>query len=108
MVRLADLYRIVGRRLTEKLLAAGWIAPEPRFDSRGVVFDSQKVHRTLSRLCREGYTLLLRSQFSSTGAEERRQNPRSLEEIVLDEEALARLSEQRDEPGVAEKKPLKK
>jgi hypothetical protein len=93
MVRLIDLYRIVGRRLTRKLIEAKWIVPIQSGNERMSAFDSEQVHRALGWLTREGHTLLPRSPFPPTGAEERRRNPRSLEEIVLDDEELARLSE---------------
>lgn len=90
MIRLRDLHRIVGRRLTQKLIAAKWIEPV-RCDARGIAFEPEQVHRALGRLTREGHTLLPRSPFPPTGFEERRRKPRSLEEIVFDAEELARL-----------------
>lgn len=90
MLRLADLHRVIGRRLTRKLIAAKWIVPA-RSDARGVAFDPEQIHRALGRLTREGHTLLPRSPFPPTGAEERRRKPHALEEIVLDAEELARL-----------------
>jgi hypothetical protein len=59
----------------------------------GILFDAEKVHRALGRLNREGYTLLPRAPFPPTEREEVRKDAPSLEDIVLDEEALARLLE---------------
>jgi hypothetical protein len=66
MIRLIDLYRIVGKRLTKKLLEARWIVPASGASSRGVVFEAEKVHRSLSRLSREGY--LLEPRMTSMGS----------------------------------------
>jgi len=57
MIRLIDLNRVVGRRLTRKLLQAGWIVPV-QSGPGGTTFEAEKVHRALGRLTREGYTLL--------------------------------------------------
>jgi hypothetical protein len=92
MIRLNDLYRIVGRRPTQKLIRAGWIVPV-QSGPGGTTFEAEKVHRALGRLTREGYTLLPRALFPPTKREEARKDAPSLKDIVLDEEAIARLLE---------------
>lgn len=92
MIQLIELYRVVGRRLTQKLIEARWIV-HVRSGPGGILFDAEKVHRALGRLVREGYTLLPRSPFSRAEREAARRDAPSLEEIVLDEAELARLSD---------------
>ena len=91
MIRQIDLYRVVGRRLTRKLLQAGWRVPVQNEPAGGTVFDAEKVHRALGRLTRDGYTLLPRAIVSTSEPKEARKAAPSLEEIVLDETELARL-----------------
>ena len=69
MIRLIDLYRVIGRRLTRKLLQAKWIVPVQNGPG-GTTFEAEKVHRALGRLTREGYTLLPRALFPPTEREE--------------------------------------
>jgi len=92
MIRLIDLYRVVGQRLTRKLIEACWIVPVQNGGSV-TVFEPEKVHRALGRLTREGYTLLPQALFQPTEHEEARKDAPSLEDIVLHEEELARLLE---------------
>jgi hypothetical protein len=93
MIRLIDLYRVVGRRLTRKLIEANWIAPV-RSGARGLlrcawlVVEQRDVHLALRRLQREGATL---------GPRYLPVPPKPKKPLLLDEnalqEALARLSE---------------
>jgi len=55
MLRKADLRRVLGRRLTERLLRAGWI--EPVSANGRIYFDPRVVHLAMKRLGREGYRL---------------------------------------------------
>jgi hypothetical protein len=94
VIRLIDLYRIVGRRLTEKLIQARWIVPVQNGPG-GTVFEAEQVHRVLgTRLPREGWTLLPNSIIPPTSAQEykeERERATSLDELVLDAEELAQL-----------------
>ena len=95
MIQLIDLYRVVGRRLTRKLIEARWIVPVQNGPG-GTVFDPEQVHRVLgTRLPREGYTLLPNSIIPPTGIQERKAEGEKapLEDIVLDAEEIARLLE---------------
>ena len=87
VIRLIDLYRVVGRRLTRKLLEAKWIVPV-RSATRGLVFEPRDVHLALRRLQREGAALGPRYLPSP---------PRPKKPLLVDEsalaDALARLSE---------------
>jgi hypothetical protein len=55
MLRQSDLWRVLGRRLTERLIRAGWI--EPIRENRRVSYSARSVHRALSRVQNEGYLL---------------------------------------------------
>jgi hypothetical protein len=48
MIRQAELWRVVGRRLTQRLIAAGSI--QPIRVNGGIFFDATKLHRMLGRL----------------------------------------------------------
>jgi hypothetical protein len=85
VIQLIDLYRVVGRRLTRKLLQAGWIVPEN--GASGAVFDAQKVHRALGRLSREGYTLRPRVIVPPSESKAAREDGLALKDIGLDEES---------------------
>jgi hypothetical protein len=93
VIRLIDLYRVVGRRLTRKLIEARWIVPAQNGAS-GLAFELEEVLRALGRLTREGYTLLPRPIFLPTERRAAGKNAPSLENILLDEEELARLAEE--------------
>ncbi len=56
MLRQAELWRVLGRRLTERLLRAGWIEPV-HAQSGGVFYSARDVHRALKRVQNEGYLL---------------------------------------------------
>jgi hypothetical protein len=56
MLRQAELWRVLGRRLTERLLRAGWIEPV-RANGSGIFYDQYAVHRALLRVQREGWLL---------------------------------------------------
>jgi hypothetical protein len=49
------MFKVVGRRLTLRLVAAGWL--EQQRMNGGVYFESRNVHAALARLQREGYLL---------------------------------------------------
>ncbi len=55
MLRQSELWRVLGRRLTERLLRAGRI--EPVRENGGIYFDTRVVHRALSRVQNEGIRL---------------------------------------------------
>ena len=84
MLRRSDLRRVLGRRLLQKLLAAGWIEPE-RGDAGVSVFDAIKVHRALGKLAREGASLSPRYLLRDLAPKK----ARAIEEIRLDLEELA-------------------
>ena len=84
MLRRSDLYKVIGRRLTLKLLAAGWIAPE-RGEAGVSVFKAIKVHRALGKLAREGASLSPRYLLSDLSFKK----PRAIEEVRLDLDELA-------------------
>ncbi|MFY9989264.1 MAG: hypothetical protein WAK31_31210 [Chthoniobacterales bacterium] len=48
MLRQAELWRVLGRKLTARLIAAKWI--EPVRENGGIFFDPYKLHRALGRL----------------------------------------------------------
>ena len=50
MLRQAELFRVVGRRLSERLIAAKLI--EPVRVGSGIFFDAYKLHRALGRIQR--------------------------------------------------------
>ena len=58
MIRQTELHRILGRRLTMRLVCAAWIAPT-RIDG-GIFYSARDVRRALSRLSREGFLLASR------------------------------------------------
>jgi hypothetical protein len=53
MLRKIELQRVLGRRLTERLLRAKWI--EPVSANGRIFFAERDIHRTLKRVQREGY-----------------------------------------------------
>src|SRR5262249_16942548 len=55
MLRQSELFRVLGRRLTERLIKAGWITLVR--NGGAIEFDDYEVHRALKRLAREGYLL---------------------------------------------------
>jgi hypothetical protein len=106
MIPLCDLYRVIGRRLTRKLLAAGWLVPE-RADLRACVFDPQKVHHALSRLARESSTLapLWKPRFPSS--KQSNQKGVDLEELALGDDDFSSLGIQSGRGDTAEsQKPI--
>jgi len=56
MIRQRLLWKVIGRRLVERLLRAGWIEPV-RADATGIFYDEHAVHKALKRLGREGYLI---------------------------------------------------
>jgi hypothetical protein len=56
MLRQAELWRVLGRRLTERLIRAGWIEPV-HAQKRAIFFSARDIHRALSRLQSQGYLL---------------------------------------------------
>jgi hypothetical protein len=56
MIRQRLLWKVIGRRLVERLLRAGWIEPV-RANGNGIFYDEYAVHRALKRLGREGYLI---------------------------------------------------
>jgi hypothetical protein len=56
MIRQRLLWKVLGRRLVERLLRAGWITPI-HTNATGIFYDEHSIHRALKRLGREGYLL---------------------------------------------------
>jgi hypothetical protein len=81
MLRQRLLWQVLGRRLVERLVRAGWI--EPVRSNRGIFYDKHNVHLALKRLGREGYLLNghVRNGSFSDSPKVRRQ---SLEEALAD------------------------
>jgi hypothetical protein len=80
-LRKAELRRVLGRRLTEKLIAAKLIDPI-RANDRAIFFDQRAVHKALSRVQRQGY--LLDHRDLSVSANGSTKVPKSIEEIFAD------------------------
>jgi hypothetical protein len=55
MIRQRLLWKVIGRRLTERLLRAGWI--EPIRADRGIFYGQRDVHLALKRVQREGWRI---------------------------------------------------
>jgi len=55
MIRQRLLWHILGRRLVERLLLAGWITPVRV--GGAIYYDRQAVHLALRRVQREGYLI---------------------------------------------------
>ena len=90
MIRLIDLYRVVGRRLVCRLLAAKYIVPIAH-DARGhPLFDAQSVHRTLGALARG--IGLIEARTHPPGKRATRAKD-ELDSLLIDAETLARLLE---------------
>jgi hypothetical protein len=56
MLRQAEIERVCGRRMVQRLRKAGWIAPV-RSETRAIYYAERDVHRALKRVQREGYLL---------------------------------------------------
>jgi len=56
MIRQRLLWRVLGRRLTERLIHAGRIVPV-HTKNRAIFFSARDIHRALSRVQREGYLI---------------------------------------------------
>jgi hypothetical protein len=56
MLRKAQIAKVVGRRLLQRILEVGWLAPT-QSDERGIFFDPRSVHRARSRVQNEGLRL---------------------------------------------------
>ena len=56
MIRQRLLFRVLGRKLVERFLSAGWLKPSVR-TATGIFYDPHDIHRALKRLGREGYLL---------------------------------------------------
>jgi hypothetical protein len=56
MIRQRLLWRVLGRRLVERLLRAGWIKPA-RVSGHRIFYDQLEVHQALRRLQREGHLI---------------------------------------------------
>jgi hypothetical protein len=93
MLRLIDLYRVIGRRLVCRLLEAKFIVPTAR-DGRGnPLFDAQSLHRTLGALARA--VGLIEPRTYQPGNGPRQRGSKKNDEIVVDvERALAQLAEE--------------
>jgi hypothetical protein len=55
MLRQVELWRVPGRRLTERLLRAGWI--EPIHANGRILYEKRAVHSALKRVQNEGFLL---------------------------------------------------
>ncbi len=79
MLRQAELWRVLGRRLTERLLRAGWIKP---IHANGrILYEKRSVHSALKRVQNEGFLL---SGYVRNGSLSRRPKvrKRSLEDTL--------------------------
>jgi hypothetical protein len=56
LLRKAELRRVCGRRLIERLIAAKWIE-SVRANRTAIFYDQRAVHKALSRVQRQGYLL---------------------------------------------------
>jgi len=82
MLRQAELWRVLGRRLTERLLRAGWIEPVHARNG-GILYSARDVHRALKRVQNEGYLLSGRVRNVSVSASAKVRK-RSLEDTLAD------------------------
>jgi hypothetical protein len=56
MLRYAEILRVLGRRLTERLVRAGWIVPVSSTRC-AIFFERRDVHLALKRLASDGWML---------------------------------------------------
>jgi hypothetical protein len=80
MLRQTELWRVLGRRLTERLLRAGWIE-SVHAQNGGIFYSARDVHRALKRVQSEGYLLSGRVRSVSVSASPKVRK-RSLEETL--------------------------
>jgi hypothetical protein len=66
MLRQAELWRVLGRRLTERLLRSGWI--EPIHANGRIYYEKRAVHSALKRVQNEGFLLSGRVRSVSVSA----------------------------------------
>jgi hypothetical protein len=66
MLRQIELWRVLGRRLTERLLRSGWI--EPIQVNGRIFYEKRTVHLALKRLQNEGFLLSGRVRSESLSA----------------------------------------
>ena len=83
MLRQAELWRVLGRRLTERLLRSGWI--EPVYANGRIYYEKRTVHSALKRVQKEGFLLSGRVRSGSLSAWPKVRK-RSLEETLGDVE----------------------
>ena len=87
MIRLIDLYRVVGRRLVCRLLEAKYIVPTAHDALGHPLFDAQSLHRSLGALARGIGLIEPRAYRSGNGSKKN-------DEIELDvQRVLAQLDE---------------
>jgi hypothetical protein len=82
MLRQAEIERVLGRRMIQRLRKSGWIAPVST-ENRVVYYAERDLHRALSRVQSQGYLLSgrVRSVFVSARSKVRK---RSLEDTLAD------------------------
>lgn len=56
MIRQRLLTKVIGRKLVERFLSAGWLKPSVR-TATGIFYDPHDIHRALKRLGREGHLI---------------------------------------------------
>ncbi len=56
MLRQAEIERVLGRRMVQRLRKSGWIEPV-RSENRAIYYAERDLHRALSKVQREGYLL---------------------------------------------------
>jgi hypothetical protein len=79
MLRQAELWRVLGRRLTERLLRSGWI--EPIQVNARMFYEKRTVHLALKRVQNEGF--LLSGRVRSVSVSDRpKVRKRSPEEVL--------------------------
>jgi hypothetical protein len=84
MLRQAELFRVVGRRLSERLIAAKLI--EPVRVGSGIFFDAYKLHRALGRLGRSHRPMTdlgLNGHVQGLRVETTKVHTRTVEDLVL-------------------------
>jgi hypothetical protein len=81
MLRQAELWRVLGRRLTERLLRAGWI--EPIQANGRILYAKRAVHLALKRVQNEGFLLSGRVRSVSVSGKSKVRK-RSLEDALAD------------------------
>jgi hypothetical protein len=90
VIRLTDLYNVLGRRLACRLLEAKYIVPTAR-DARGhPLFDAQTLHRSLGALARGIGLIEARTHPPGKRATCAKDE---LDSLLIDAEQLARLLE---------------